>query len=53
MLHIDKAFKVIAFTANIPDDNLFERLNKLNFDGFLAKPFKNDDMFSILNEHLD
>jgi signal transduction histidine kinase len=50
---MNKAFKVIAFTANIPDDVLFEKLNRLNFDGFLAKPFKNDDMFSILQQHLD
>ncbi|MFD2916623.1 hybrid sensor histidine kinase/response regulator [Psychroserpens luteus] len=54
--HIKKtnaALKVIAFTANIPDDILLEKLNKLNFDDFLAKPFRNEDMFSILNKYLD
>nr|WP_321227167.1 ATP-binding protein [uncultured Psychroserpens sp.] len=54
--HIKKtnaAIKVIAFTANIPDDVLLEKLKKLNFDDFLAKPFRNEDMFSILNKYLD
>ena len=50
---MNEAFKVIAFTANIPDDVLIEKLNRLNFDGFLAKPFKNEEMFSILQQHLD
>lgn len=49
---INNALKVIAFTANIPDDILLERINTLHFDGFLAKPFKNEDMFSILNKYL-
>lgn len=50
---IDNNLKVIAFTANIPDLSLLERLNNLNFDGFLAKPFKNEQMFSILNKYID
>ncbi|XMO84969.1 ATP-binding protein [Algibacter sp. AS12] len=49
---LDEKFKIIAFTANIPDDNLIEKINALNFDGILAKPFKNEDMFLILHEHL-
>ena len=50
---INKSIKVIAFTANIPDDVLLAKINKYNFDGFLAKPFKNEDMFSALNQHLE
>ena len=49
---LNNTVHVIAFTANIPDFNLLDRLSKLNFDGFLAKPFKNEDMFSTLNKHL-
>lgn len=50
---INKSVKIIAFTANIPDANLLERLKQLNFDGFLPKPFKNEQMFSVLKKHLN
>ena len=49
----NNAIKIIAFTANIPENKLKRKLRDLKFDGFLAKPYKNQDMFSILNEHLD
>ncbi|MCX7546975.1 ATP-binding protein [Xanthomarina sp. F1114] len=49
---INNSLKVIAFTANIPDFGLLNRISKFHFDDFLAKPFKNDNMFSILNKHL-
>jgi signal transduction histidine kinase/CheY-like chemotaxis protein len=44
--------KIIAFTANIPDEQLFNKLKKLQFDGFLAKPYKNGAMLSIISKHL-
>ncbi|WP_299105675.1 ATP-binding protein [uncultured Winogradskyella sp.] len=50
---LNKSVKVIAFTANIPDDILLAKINRFNFDGFLAKPFKNEAMFSVLNQHLE
>ena len=44
--------KIIAFTANIPDEQLFDKLRDLKFDSFLAKPYKNEDMLSIINKYV-
>lgn len=50
---INTKVKVIAFTANIPDEALHERLDNLKFDGFLAKPYKNDELLKILKTYLN
>lgn len=42
---------VIAFTANIPDTSMLKKLDNLGFNDIVSKPFKNEDLFSILNKY--
>lgn len=44
--------KVIAFTANVPDQSILKRLDELGFDDLVSKPFKREELFTILNMHL-
>lgn len=43
---------VIAFTANIPNQEMIDRLVDLGFDDIISKPFKKEDMFRILQNYI-
>lgn len=43
---------IIAFTANIPDQHMLEQLKSLKFDDIVPKPFRKNELFSILKKYL-
>ncbi len=49
---INPSVKVIAFTANIPEPVLINRLKNLGFDDIISKPFKKEDILASLQASL-
>ena len=43
---------VIAFTANIPSQDMIKTLKELKFDDIISKPFSKEDMFETLKKHI-
>lgn len=43
---------VIAFTANIPDQSILDKLATLGFAGIISKPFKNEEFLSVVDSHI-
>lgn len=53
--HIKKErpkLKVVAFTANIPEQEILKRLIDLGFDDLVSKPFKKEELFSVMKRNL-
>lgn len=44
---------VIAFTANIPAQEVIDKLANLGFDDIISKPFKKEDVYKVLKKYVN
>lgn len=43
---------VIAFTANIPDEDLYKKISELGFDDMILKPFTQEHLYEKISRHI-
>ena len=43
---------VIAFTANIPSEDMMQNLKELGFDDMISKPFKKEEILTVLQKKI-
>ena len=43
---------VIAFTANIPSEDMLQNLKELGFDDMISKPFKKEEILTVLQKKI-